>query len=466
MTEWKKIEIGNKLYLNVHETVLTTAQAAIENAFINAAEGQSRFPGMDELAALTGNAPVYLDDWQGDLVALTSGQLYTVDRNGVVRNRTGVPIPGAYRPVFAKTPNELLIAAGGEIIRLAGTKTEILSADAPLATHVAYIGGYVVAAETDSGFFYHSEAQEYRQWDPIDIFAANSKPDPINALIATRFEELIVGGPDSTEQYERLPSGNIPFFRRWSVGNGVFAPYTLIEADNAVWAVNHRLEFARISGQTTQTYSEDVQQALEDIDDWTGAWAHELFIAGHRFILLQAPHATNIYGTPGVTMLYDYQRKHWHSLYGWNDAMGVPGRWPGWSVHHIWGRTFAGCDGKICELKKGTYANDGVLQRMLGRTAHLTGKGEYRVDNVRMMLRRGVSGASPAPTISLRCKRDNRVWTPWKSKSLGRPGDTDFEIRFGGYGWGHSFQFEWMASADVDVELKGMEWMTSPGGDR
>lgn len=466
MSEWKKIEIGNKLYLNVNETVLTTAQAAIENAFINAAEAQSRFPGMEEFAPLIGDSPVHLYDWQGDLVALTAGQLFTVDRNGTVRDRTGVAVSGGQRPVFDKTPNEMIVAAGGQIVRLAAVKTEVLSAAAPLATHVAYIGGYVVAAETHSGFFFHSEAHGFRVWDPIDIFAADAKPDPINSLIATRFEELIVGGPDSMEQYERLPTGNVPFFRRWSSGTGVFAPHTLIEADNAVWAVNQRLEFARISGQVTQSYSDDVQLVIEDVDDWTGAWASELFTTGQRFIVLQAPYATNVHGTPGVTMIYDYQRKHWHSLYGWDEAGAVPARWPGWSVRHKWGRTFIGCNGKICELKKGLYSNDGVLQRMLGRTAHLTGEGEFRVDNVRMMLRRGVSTATPTPTISLRCKRNNKIWSPWKAKSLGGAGETDFEIKFGGYGGGYSFQFEWMVSADVDVELKRMDWQTSGGGGR
>ena len=463
MSEWKKIAIGNKLYQNVHETVLTAAQAAIENAFINAAEAQTRFPGMEEFATLAGNAPVYLHDWQGDLVGVTRGQVYTIDRNGQVRDRTGVPISGGRRAVFDKTPNELLIASGGPIVRLAGNVTEILSEDAPMATHVAYTGGYVVAAETDSGFFYHSEAQNYREWDPIDIFAANAKPDPISALLATRYEELIVAGPDSMEQYERLPTGNIPFFRRWSVGNGVFAPYTLIEADNAAWAINHRQEFARISGQTSQSFSDDVQLVFEGVDDWTDAWAAELFIAGHRFIVLQMPFATNVHGTKGITALFDYPRKHWHSLYGWDEKQFTPGRWPGWSVKHMWGRTFVGCNGKICELKVGTYSNDTVLQRMLGRTAHLTGKGEFCVDNVRMLLRRGAAGSNPAPNISLRCRRDNGPWTPWNRRSLGGPGQSDFEIRFGGYGWGHSFQFEWMVSEDVEVELKGLEWQRSGG---
>lgn len=461
MSEWQDVPIGNKLYQNVHETVLTTAQAAIENAFINAAEGQSRFPGLEEFADFAGNEPVYLWDWQGDLVALTSGSVYTVDRNGAVRNRTGVPVSGGRRASFDKTPNELMITAGGQIVRLAGPLTEVLSADAPLATHVAYIGGYAVAVQADSGFFLHSEAQDFRTWDPIDLFAANAKPDPITALLATRYEELMLAGPDSVEQYERLTSGNIPFFRRWAVGNGVFAPYTMIEADNATWAVNHRLEFARFSGQITQTHSDDVQRPLEAVDDWDGAWASELHILGHRYIVLQMPEATNVYGTLGVTMLYDYQHQHWHSLYGWDTSLHLPARWPGWSVRHQWGRTFVGCDGKICELKDGVFTNDGVLQRMLGRTAHLTGKGEYRVDNFRLMLRRGAGNATPEPTISLRCRRDNENWTPWNTRGMGLAGDRDFELKFGGYGWGHSFQFEWMVSSDVPVEIKSAGWQTT-----
>ena len=463
MADWTTIQIGTKMFENVAETVLTRAQAAIENAFVNEAEGQSRFPGLAPFADLGGNAPVYLDDWQGDLVAVMAGRLYRIDANKQIEDVTGVPVSGGLRPVFDKTPDELLIAAGGPIVRFAGQRTEILSEDAPLASHVGYIGGYVVAAERDSGYFYHSQAQEPRLWDALDIFAATGKPDNINSLLVTKYEELLVSGVDSIEQYERLQTGGIPFFRRWSVGSGVHAPYTMVEADNAAWAVNSYYEFVRFSGQISESASGDIQKPLEKIDDWTEAWAERLDVLGQRFIVLQMPRASNIYGTKGVTLLYEYRRKRWHALYGWDATAFLPGRWPGWSIRSMWGRVFVGCNGKICELTDRTYSNDGALQRMLGRTAHLTGTGQFRVDNVRALLARGTGQGNQAAQIAFRCRKDNGRWTPFVTRPLGVAGDSAMTVQFGGFGWADSFQFEWEITGDAPVEFRQLQWQTTEG---
>ncbi|WP_196301547.1 hypothetical protein, partial [Streptococcus pneumoniae] len=79
--------------------------------------------------------------------------------------------------------NELLVAAGGPIVRLAGATTEILSEDAPLATHVGSLEGYTLAIEMATENMLHSAADDARSWDPIDVFAADAKPDKLTALL-------------------------------------------------------------------------------------------------------------------------------------------------------------------------------------------------------------------------------------------------------------------------------------------
>jgi hypothetical protein len=94
-----------------------------------------------------------------------------------------------------------------------------------------------------------------------------------------------------------VPQADLPFFRRWLAGEGIKAPYTITWEDNAAWLVNQKSEFIRLQGQLGQVQSFAIQQNLERIDDWSEAWMVRLPIAGQRFILLQAPHATNAYGT-------------------------------------------------------------------------------------------------------------------------------------------------------------------------
>jgi hypothetical protein len=462
----ERIPIEAKWFANVHETALTKAQAAIENGFQNEAGGHSRFPGHAVFCTLPGdNGRVYLHDWRGNLMAATSsGNLFKVDRNGAVANVTGVPISGGLRVIFGKTTDELLLAAGRKPIRFAGEKTEILSEDAPDTTHIGFIDNYAVAIERHSGRFLHCEAGEYRTWSPLDVFSADTQPDPLNGLLVTRFRELMLTGPDSIEQFERLTSGETPFYRRWSVGDGNFAPYGQIFADNALWYVNPVKEFSRVSGQSSRVQSDDIAQILEGIDDWTDFWVgghpdKPLGLAGQNFILMQAPHATNPYGSKGVTLLYDYRRKRWYSLYAWDASTSIPSRWPGWSHWSLWNDTFIGGEGVIYKVTRDAYTWAGEVQRMLGRTAHLGDWGPSEVTNLRARLRRGTGTNTAAGEIRIRAIRDGGDPTPWVSRSFGLAGEREFFVDFDGFGCADTWQFEWVVTDDCPVEVVRLDAM-------
>ncbi len=458
MSAWNDLPFSAKLFQNVKEAVLTKAGAAAENCFVNEAGGFSRFPGLKAFATLSGSNPTYLHQWQGNLIGVTSGLTYRVNHAGVAENVTDVPVAGGMRVIFDRTDNELIMAAGGPIVRLGAAKTEILSPDAPLSTHVGYIDGYAVALEKGSGRFMHSDANEFRTWDPLSVFAATGKPDDLNALLVTGFRELILTGLESIEQFERLTTGTAPFFRRWAVGEGVVAPYTLLEADNGSWYVNKRYEFSRASGQVSRSSSDDIGRTLEGVSDWTDAWAAEMLIGGQKFIVLQIPNETNVYGTKGVTALLDYRQQRWYSLFGWDLARAEPVRWPGWSYYPLWGRHFVGGEGRIYELDLDTFQNAGVEQRVLSRTGHYD-LGPMSIDNVRMRLKRGVGSGATAPEIWLRCIRDNKAVTRWKKKSLGLAGDTSMHVEFGPMGCiDGTAQFEWFTTANCELEVVKMQY--------
>ncbi|MRR49378.1 MAG: hypothetical protein EG825_00445 [Rhodocyclaceae bacterium] len=461
MAKWIPVKL-EKLYTNVQESILSKGGAAIENCYSNEMGGFTAFPGLKSFSTLSGNAPTYLHEWRGDLVAVTSGRFYRISQDGTAGDVTKVPIAGDGRVVFDRTEDELIAAAGGQIIRFAGGQTEVLSETAPLSTHAGFIDGYVVAIERDSGRFYHSGAGAYREWDPIDVFSAEGKPDNLNSLLITPFRELILTGLDSIEQFERLPSGDTPFFRRWAVGEGVLAPYTLIAADNGMFAVNRDKEFVRMSGQTSGAASDDIGQSLESIDNWDGAWAARANMVGQKFIFLQMPKATNEYGTEGITFLYDYRNRRWYSLFGWDESAGIPSRWPGWSYYTLWGRHFVGGNGQVWELDKNARTNVGARRRILGRTAHIGMSSPFRVDDVRLIVKRGVAGHdSENPIIRLRAKRDNQTWTRWKEKTLGRIGSNQQELRFGPMGDCDTIQFEWEITQGAEVEISSLDFLAT-----
>jgi len=458
-SRWQAVEIASRLYENVDETALRNAQAAIENAYVTEAKTIHRFPGLVEYIDLGGNAPVYLHEWEEDLIGVTgNGAVYRCDQNRNAENVTGVPVSGGHRVNFTKSANELIMAAGGPIIKFSGMKTELLSKDAPNTTFVGHVDNYTLAIEPFSNRFSHTAVGDSATWDPLDVFSADGKPDDINGLFVTPYREVILSGKDSVEQFERLTSGAAPFFRRWTMDEGTEMPYTMVFADNAVWLLNKFREFVRMTGQTAQPTSGDIGRILESLSEkeMQEAWATRIDIEGQKFILLQLPNAETPYHRKGRTYLLDYKQQKWTTLYGWDDETGEPSAWPGVSHIYKWGRHFVGGYGKIYELKSGQHEHAGSVQRMFGRTAHFA-DGEFRIDNTRLKLKRGVGSYAKAPEVMLRCRRDNGAWSRWVRRSLGKSGQNNMIIEFGGFGCAENFQFEWAVTDNCPVEIRGMD---------
>jgi hypothetical protein len=459
MTEqWVELPIGKQLFTNLPEVDLSENAAALENCWINEMGSHSRFPGLVPFAQLNAGR-VYLSEWQDDLVAVTSaGKVYRLDQNAAATDVTGVVPSGGQRPVFAKTDDQLVIGTGGDLIQLQGTKTRLLSSAAPQSGFVAYIDGFLLAAVTGSQQFAYSDAGKFTSWNPLSFFSAEGKPDNITAMIVTEFREILLAGPESVEQFEPYPGGDKPFFRRWSVSEGLFAPYTLVTGDGGTWGVTRFREFSRYAGQRKDVQSGAINYTLEKIDDWTDAWAAQVPALGQRWIIVQAPNATNPYGTKGVTLLFDYRVKKWAHLYGWDAVHGVPTRWPGWSYQGIWGRHFVGGDdGIIYELTDAAHSIAGETQRMLFRSGHFDRLGKIQVDNVRIRCKRGSGTNTSSGQLMLRSRRDGKWLTRWQKKDLGRAGDTQFWLDFGQQGTARTWQFEYAVTDDVPVEIVKIE---------
>lgn len=352
---WVNVPLDTKLSENTDESALGVGLAEVENGYQTEQGTHARWLPLKSFAALGDPGRVYLHEWRGDLIAATSGgRFYRISKDGTVDDRTGEVIAGGRRVVFARSEDEIIMAAGAELIRFAGDRTEILSEDAPLSTHVGILDSYVIAIEKDTGRFRHAEVGTARVWNSLDLFAANGSPDKITSLLVTPFRELLVAGPDSIEQFERNTGGTLPFFRRWTIGIGVKAPYIMTFADNAVFTINNLSELVRFSGQQAISVGDAIGLSLEAIDDWTDAWMgghpdRPLHLKGQKFLILQFPNATNRYGTKGVTYAYDYRLKRPYRLYGWDEDLGVPRRYPIWSHWTIWNRHFVGAEGAIYE---------------------------------------------------------------------------------------------------------------------
>lgn len=459
---WKDVPLDSELFQNLDESVLRRSPIVLENLFINEAKGQSRFPGLKPFLNLPGGGAVYLSDWRGDLISATSnGRVFRIQPSGAYQDVTGAVIAGSGRIIMHSSPDQLLMAAGKQIIQLRKDKTEILSEDAPLSTHAVYISGYVLAIEADSQRFFYSNVGDFTTWDPINFFSAESQPDNLTAMIVNEFGEIIVAGEKSVEQFEPYSGANLPFFRRWTLGQGIVAPYTLTSGDNEDWSVNAQQEFVSFAGQNGRPRSLSISMVLEAIDDWKGAWATPpMHLFGQKFIIVKIPEAVNEYGSKGITLLHDYKAKRWAYLYGWSEQNSVPAAWPGNCYHYLRGNHYVGgLNGQIYKLDNAYHQNDGKPQQVRWRSAHMDEMGKIRIDGVRMRVRRGAAatGYDQDPDFQMRVKRDNRDFGKWQTQKLGSAGDTEMYIYWGQQGNGTTWQFETRCSADCPFELVRMQ---------
>jgi hypothetical protein len=285
-------------------------------------------------------------------------------------------------------------------------------------------------------------------------------------MIITPFREMILAGPDSVEQWERYASGDVPFYRRWAVGEGLISPYAIGFADNAVVLINRNAEVVRLAGQTGQPLGDDIGRTLEGVDDWTDAWVSDepLTLNGQKYVLILIPNATNIYGTKGLTFLYDYRKQRWSQLFGWDASKAVPGRWPGWSHHSFGGQDYVGGDGVIYVFDPAVHSHAGATQRWLVRSGHWDQAGEASMDNLRLRLKRGIGSYTSEPLIQVRANLDNRGFGRWVRTGLGKSGDRHMVIELGGFGIAHTFQLEFACTADCEIELVKAEAILSPVG--
>ena len=458
------IELNKKLFKNIDEDSLTSTFSGLENCFVTEANGISRFPGLVEFADFGSTAEIYIGRYKNDMIASgTDGRTYRVNSNGTYTEVEGSKVLGGDRTSFSRTRDGLLMTSGGKIIKYNGKKNSILSDDAPLSSFVGYIDGYVLAVEKNSGRFQHSTLNENGTWNALDTFAVDGAPDNINAMLINPFNEIMFTGEESIEQYERYVGGAVPFFRRWSVGEGISEPWTVCFADNATWGLNSRYEFVRISGQTSRSVSDDIQKDIEDrysmnnLGNLDKAWAAPITIKGQKFILFQSPEATNKYGTRGFTSVYDIKRGQWFDIFGWDDKIGQPDLWPGRSIFSIWGKTFVGGNGKIYELSSTAYNNDGKTQRAYIKTGHYDSPTPIRIDMVRMIIKRGVGSYTENPQIMLRTNPDNKGFGNIQYRNLGYTGQGDMVIEFGSQGIGETWQFEITMTDNCPFELRRLQ---------
>lgn len=96
-----------------------------------------------------------------------------------------------------------------------------------------------------------------------------------------------------------------------------------------------------------------------------------------------------------------------------------------------------------------------AVQRWLVRSGHIRKWGSVAIDDLKLIVKRGLGSNESEPQIWVRVNRDNKGFGKWKKKGLGKMGERVTTLTFGGFGSAEDWQFEFCCIEDCDVELQG-----------
>jgi len=340
-------------------------------------------PGCIEFAELPTGEVRGMRAFGSYLYVVKSSNLYRVDELGnyvdlgIVSSTTGIV---SMSDNGIKNGEQISIADGKELkvfTRSTGVITTVASENTSL---VAFLDGYTVFPQDNSGQFWWTATYDSTTIDPLDFATAEGKPDNIISIIADR-RELWLLGEETTEVWYN--SGSAGTFTRFHTGfnhMGCAARHSVARLDNGiVWlgkndkgkgvvTISYDYKPKILTAEHPQVTYQIAQYAK--IDDAFGyVYQHE----GHEFYVLTFP-------TENVTWVYDAATKQWHKR-----AHAINSTFPNRERYNCYafafGKHLVGDydNGKIYELNSNYFTMDGEIIPNIRTTRGHRDKDEERI---------------------------------------------------------------------------------------
>jgi len=436
------VPIGQAPYYNIDAASrrATVSDSCIDG-YIDEAGTINRRGGLKLWQDLATGAPgqgVFYWHQMERLVVASGGRVWLVAQDGAATELTGATLASG-NVTFADgnmidgTPWLYTADGGYPVYTTGGALTRLTAASGAPATcnHIAWTQGRFLAAEAGTRKFYSTDTNPGTgDMDNAYFLAsdnpltAESRPDNLGYL-GVSWEEILVWGSqgleiwrDDSVFFSPVPGAFSPV--------GILAPYSVVEADNTVFAlclVDGGTKRAVISmqGRTPQVVSlpiERVLQGYETVDDAI-AW------------LTKDSEYVITFPSAGETWCYDYRNKAWYQWSKWDGTQAERQEFLGRYGASAWGKTFmlSRVDGKIYEYDRATYQDDGETLATEFVTGWLGSGNVTRNNLLRLNLKRGqgdITGTEPIMRVRWR-DNGNQEWKPAREVSLGKLGNREFK---------------------------------------
>ena len=419
-------------------------------------------PGLTVWATLTSGPVRGLCVANDTLYCVVSSVVYRITTAGVA---TVMGAIGSSSGMVSMASNgqQILIVDGttsGFFISLStNTLNAITDPDYPGGVMAAFIDGFILFNEPNSGRIWSGSAYDVSEVDGLDFSTAEGAPDNIVGIIPDH-RELWLLGDESGEVYYNSGNANFPFERIQGAftEQGCAAAHSIAKLDNTVMWLGKDSKGRGIvwkaDGYTPiriSTHEIEYQISTYSRIDDAVAFAYQQ--DGHAFYVLTFP-------TDDVTWCFDAATGKWHRR-GWF-SNGQLHRHRGqchayFNDQHIVGDH---SNGKLYVMSMSAYTDNGdeIVREVIGQHVRTGRRAFY--GEVEARIESGVgstNGQGSDPKALLSTSDDaGRTWSSWRMASIGKIGQYLTRVVWRRIGSGYAKTFRLRISDPVPIAISGI----------
>ncbi len=388
--------------------------------------------------------------------------------NGIIDNPGSSYADGTYLAVpflggsGTGSSSDITISGGvvTDVMNIVAGQDYIIGDD--LTIDAANVGG------SGSGFVFQVTEVSGTSFDPLDIAAKTSYPDPIQTLIVMNRQIWLIGQLTSEIWYN---SGAVDFPFQETPGvfieHGCIAKYSLAKQDLSIYWLSQDMQGqiivmrgnAYIASRISTYAIENEFSSYSVITDAIGFTYQQ---EGHTFYFLTFP-------TANKTWVYDQSAELWHER-AWTDGEGNLNRHRANCGTNAYGKNIVGDweNGNLYAFNLNTYTDNGQPISRIRSFPHVENGGDrisYQSFTADMAVGNSINQFSDdPPVVSLRWSDDrgasygNRI-----EQSLGGAGQYLTSIQWNRLGLARDRVFELSWSAPCNTALNGA-WIETQKG--
>lgn len=309
-------------------------------------------PGLASFASVGAGPIRCLHVMDGTLYVASGGSVYKVSSTGTTTLLGAIPAdPGPVYMVDNGTQIFLTVSPNAYIVTQT-TLTPITDLDFPGAGSCAYLDGYGIFNDPDTGRFYVTSLLDFSAVDALDFATAESSPDDILRVFVDH-REVWLFGSDSIEIWVNTGAADFPFERQTGtiLERGTASGASVAKLDSSVfWLGDDGIVYRAQGYQPARISTHPIEQAIAGYSTVSDAEGWTYTLDGHAYYVLTFP-------TELATWVYDAATQQWHERDSRSSDVSL-GRWRASCHISCYGKHLVGdyAAGTVWEMSPFVYA--------------------------------------------------------------------------------------------------------------